>query len=58
METVFLSGEDLFVASYFTLLSNYYADSKIGQYTTAWDATQTGFLHVMRNITDPAATRF
>lgn len=53
METVFLSGEDLFAANYVTLLSNYYADTKIGQYTTAWDATQTSFLHVMQNITDP-----
>ena len=36
------------------MIAAYYPHRKIGQYTTAWDATQAFFYNVMLNIYNPA----
>jgi hypothetical protein len=42
-----------FTVANLALVADYYPDSRIGGYTTAWDVVQTQFLRVMRNIDSP-----
>lgn len=41
------------IADMYKMIAKYYRHRKIGQYTTAWDATQAFFYNVMINILDP-----
>ena len=41
------------IAEMYKMIADYYPHRKIGQYTTAWDATQAFFYNVMINIYDP-----
>ncbi len=43
------------IADMYKMIGNYYSHRKIGQYTTAWDATQAFFYNVMVNIWDPSS---
>lgn len=40
-------------AEMYKMIADYYPHRKIGQYTTAWDETQTFYYNVMLNIFDP-----
>jgi len=43
------------IAEIYTALAWEYPRSRLGQYATAWDATQVFFYNVMNNIYDPSA---
>lgn len=44
---------DYSIAEMYKMIARYYPHRKIGQFTTAWDATQTFFYNVMINTLDP-----
>ncbi len=41
------------IGEMYKMIGQYYRHRKIGQYTTAWDATQVAFYNIMINIYDP-----
>jgi hypothetical protein len=41
------------ISDMYLMIADHYRDSKVAQYTTAWDATQTYFYNVMLNISEP-----
>ncbi len=46
---------DMEISDVYLNIANYYTDSKLGQFTTAWDWNQTFFYYVMLNINDPSS---
>ncbi len=46
---------DMEVSDVFLNIARYYPDSKLAQFTTAWDNNQAFFYNVMLNIYDPSA---
>jgi len=54
MSDVFSLGANAYPVAIYNLIAGYYPDSHIGQYSTAWDLTQIGFLHISQNINDPS----
>jgi len=54
MSNVFSLGANGYPIAIYNLIAGYYPDSHIGQYASAWDLTQIGFLHISQNINDPS----
>ena len=46
---------DMEISDVYLNIADYYTDSKLGQFTTAWDWNQTFFYYVMLNIDDPGS---
>ena len=42
------------IADMYKMMADYYSDSNLAQYTTAWDSVQTFFYNIMLNIDEPA----
>jgi len=57
MSQVFSLGANGYPVAIINLISGYYPDSHVAQYTTAWDLTQIGFLNISQNINDPSVWR-